>query len=237
MDRSIYYKMEYDDKVLEKLDTVLRESVIGPITDEDVEEFIGDKELFSAKSILFSTSGLTEQSEIDAKKALAQDVLRRIKNGEDFDKLMFQYSEDPGVTSDPNGYVFAEGEFVTSYFDAVKEMEIGDISDLVEDSTYGYFIIQRIAIIVTLYGENVYQDRYDKELTTRVNSADVKYAAGYNNISIAYVEWEILEEDEDETIDESVLPGISEEEQENLDTLDDGTDTAGGETEDTESAA
>ncbi len=77
-------------------------------------------------------------------KATAEDVLKRIKKGEEFETLMFEYTEDPGVKQAPY-YVFTDGEMVSEFEKAVKALKPGEISGLVK-STYGYHIIKRIEI-------------------------------------------------------------------------------------------
>lgn len=76
-------------------------------------------------------------------KNKAKDILSQLKNGADFDKLMNEYSEDPGKESNPDGYVFTKGEMVEEFENATKELAVGKMSGLVE-SPYGYHIIKRM---------------------------------------------------------------------------------------------
>ncbi len=78
-------------------------------------------------------------------KNTASSVLSKIKKGEDFDKLMAEYTEDPGLETNPDGYVFTSGEMVAEFENAVKALKVGKVSDLVE-SDYGYHIIKRIEL-------------------------------------------------------------------------------------------
>ena len=78
-------------------------------------------------------------------KNTASSVLSKIKKGEDFDKLMAEYTEDPGIETNPDGYVFTSGEMVAEFENAVKALKVGKVSDLVE-SDYGYHIIKRIEL-------------------------------------------------------------------------------------------
>ena len=74
---------------------------------------------------------------------LAKELLDRIKQGEDFDKLMYEYTEDPGTKNNPNGYTFQRGVMVKEFEDAAFALSINEVSDVVK-SIYGYHIIKRV---------------------------------------------------------------------------------------------
>ena len=78
-------------------------------------------------------------------KKTASSVLSKIKNGADFDKLMAEYTEDTGLETNPDGYVFTSGEMIAEFENAVKGLEVGKVSNLVE-TVYGYHIIKRIEL-------------------------------------------------------------------------------------------
>lgn len=81
----------------------------------------------------------------DALKAKAEEVAQRAKAGEDFDTLIAEYNEDPGMESSPDGYVFTEGEMVDEFYQGTKALEIGGISDPIK-SSYGWHIIERLPL-------------------------------------------------------------------------------------------
>jgi hypothetical protein len=64
-----------------------------------------------------------------------------------FSEMMFEYSEDPGSFSSPEGYLFREGDMVSEFYEAAIGLEIGEISGIVE-TTFGYHIILRVPINV-----------------------------------------------------------------------------------------
>ena len=97
-----------------------------------------------AKHILFSTQGLSP-SEKDAVKKQAEDVLKKAKSGADFDELILQYGEDPGMVNTPDGYVFTYGQMVEGFETAAFALGENEISDLVE-TEYGYHIIKRLPL-------------------------------------------------------------------------------------------
>ena len=79
---------------------------------------------------------------IDAEE-LAQSLLERLLRGADFDTLMAEYGEDPGMVANPHGYTFTAGMMVSEFEQGTRELEIGEISGLIR-TVHGYHIILRI---------------------------------------------------------------------------------------------
>lgn len=100
-----------------------------------------------AKHILFSTEGMSE-SEANAVYKKAQSVLTKIQKGSDFDTLMKEYSEDPGLATNPEGYKFTAGQMVPEFEEATKNLSDNEVSGLVK-TDYGYHIIKRIGSGIT----------------------------------------------------------------------------------------
>ena len=76
---------------------------------------------------------------------LAKDIAERAQAGEDFDVLIQEYNEDPGMTSNPDGYVFTEGTMVTEFYEGTLALPEGGVSEPVK-TTYGWHIIQRLPL-------------------------------------------------------------------------------------------
>lgn len=77
----------------------------------------------------------------------AQVVLNKVKKGEDFEKLIKEYGEDPEMVDNAEGYtVKNDGEFVPEFEDAALKLKAGQTSDLVP-TLYGYHIIKAYEII------------------------------------------------------------------------------------------
>ena len=93
----------------------------------------------------------------------ANEILQKAKNGDDYDALMQEHSDDPGKTSDPDGYYVAgEGTstWVTPYAEAARKLEkVGDITSELVASDYGYFVIKLEEL--TPDGDVAYEDVKD----------------------------------------------------------------------------
>lgn len=123
----------YQSGVQEKL----TEDIADP-TDEELKAYFAEN-YYRAKHILISTEGDISDEEAQTK---ANDLLAQAENGADFDTLIAENSEDPGSSSNPDGYIFTDGDMVTEFEDCVKELGEGEFN--VCKSSYGYHVIQRL---------------------------------------------------------------------------------------------
>jgi parvulin-like peptidyl-prolyl isomerase len=87
-----------------------------------------------------------DHPELDPKVARgkAEDLLKRARAGEDFDKLAKENSEEPGAKESGGdlGW-FGRGRMVKAFEDAAFALKDNEISDIVE-SQFGFHIIQRL---------------------------------------------------------------------------------------------
>ncbi len=133
------------DKFQQSLDFTADDNAVRAYYDEHLAS--REQEYWTAKHILFSTEGMNE-TDANAVKKKAQSVLEKIKKGADFDKLMKEYSEDPGLATNPDGYSFTAGQMVTEFEEATKNLKDNQVSGLVK-TDFGYHIIKRIGSGIT----------------------------------------------------------------------------------------
>lgn len=160
-------------------------------SDDELRQYFADNYL-AAKHILITTvdSMTGEEIRTDAEaKAEAQKILDRINAGEDYDTLMNEYSEDPGLAGNPDGYIFTEGEMVTEFYDGAKALAEDEVSGLVK-SDYGYHIIKRVPLDVDGQFENyksllttAVAGTMDDLLTQWMEEADVQTTEVYDEIT------------------------------------------------------
>ncbi|MBQ7299649.1 MAG: peptidylprolyl isomerase [Clostridia bacterium] len=107
--------------------------------DADIRALLDTDAFVRCKHILIKNDSGEDAEE---NQLLAEQLLERIRAGEDFDTLMNEYTEDPGIQSEPGGYYFFRGEMEETFEEASFALDVGEISDIVV-SSYGYHIIWR----------------------------------------------------------------------------------------------
>ncbi len=102
------------------------------VTDEDITKYIADHPELDTKE----------------KKAKAEEILDRAKNGDDFAKLADEFSEDPGnkdAEGKPQGGIYKDvtkGKMVPAFEQAALALEPGQIAPELVETDYGYHIIK-----------------------------------------------------------------------------------------------
>ena len=75
----------------------------------------------------------------------ADEILKQLKDGADWQTLMDEKNQDPGMKSNEMGYAVATGMtgFDSAFVDAAMALaKPGDVSDKIKGSSYGYYIIR-----------------------------------------------------------------------------------------------
>ena len=183
----LYYKLAYQQKQLNMLEDELSEGEFGETSDEDVQAYLEEEGIVSAKHILIATTG--DKAEDAKKLELAESILKQLQNGADFDKLMNQYTEDPGLEHYPDGYTFGPGEMVDEFYDGTIALEVGEISEIIK-STHGYHIIMRTETNLDDYRDTVRNQRFDEKIEELKENVTITYGRGFKYISIYDIHWD-----------------------------------------------
>ncbi len=95
------------------------------------------------------------------KKALAEDIAKRAKNGENFEALIKQYGEDPGMEAytdgyalDKDGYTPEGSQMISEFTVASHKLRENEVSGAVK-TAYGFHIIKRYPIDATYIKNNL----------------------------------------------------------------------------------
>ncbi|MBD5117913.1 MAG: hypothetical protein HDT37_02185 [Clostridiales bacterium] len=154
---------------------------------QELDEYLDSLGVFAVKHILLKNTDDNDQPLSDEalaeKKALADDLLSQLQGASDleakFDELMNAYSEDGGLATNPDGYVFSAGDSLVGGFrEATLELEIGGLSGVVE-TDYGYHIMLRLPLTEETkaeYGANFRADALEDQVQQWLDAADVTRA-------------------------------------------------------------
>jgi len=149
-----------DDLVEVYKSTYKKEQVVknylkeNKVTDDEIEKYY-EEEIYgdyNAKHILIKSTATDNMSDEektaaeDAAKAKAEEVIQKLKDGEDWSTLVKEYSEDTGSV-DGDGLIenFTKGDVVDEFFNAVKDLKDDEYTTTPVKSTYGYHVILRVS--------------------------------------------------------------------------------------------
>lgn len=145
-----YESLMKDSYLVDTLMNTLAENGKLSVTEDEILAFYNEnsadfRTTVTAKHILISTVDENQNPKSDAEKAAAEktakDLYAKIKAGNlDFDVAMNEYSEDPGLSSNPEGYTFGRGEMVEVFETASFNGKIGEVLEPVL-SDFGWHII------------------------------------------------------------------------------------------------
>ena len=154
--------------------------------DERVAEFAEQSGYMHAMHILILKPS-EEEDEEDTSLEISEAILELLNEYFDtdefmniFTELMFEYSEDDGGLMEfPDGFLFREGEMPTEFYNAVSELEVGELSGLVEED-YGFHIIIRLPIDYDAVPMSMYDEG---------NSRTLRQVAAMEDFDLVRSEW------------------------------------------------
>jgi len=133
---SQFYSKAFFDKIVEEDDPVSDEE-IQEYYDEHKEEFVSPSSV-TVSHILISDAAITEEN-----KDKAEEIRQMALDGEDFEKLVEEFSDDPSAAENKGdiGEVTENSPLVPEFIEASLSLEKeGDISEVVE-TQFGFHII------------------------------------------------------------------------------------------------
>ena len=154
-----YYGFKDEESVKDYLaltymrNEAVEEYIADSLTDKEIKKYY-DEEIkgeINVKHILISPDSLdgmtTEEIEEANKKALneAKDIIKKLKNGEDFDELAKEYSDDT-ASAEKGGDLgwISKGETVAEFEEAAYALKKGTYTTSPVKTTYGYHIIYKV---------------------------------------------------------------------------------------------
>ena len=166
--------------------------------EQELDEYLDAQGVFAVKHILLKTTDDSNQplpdEEAAAKKTQAEELLSQLQGlGADsleakFDELMNEYSEDGGLATNPDGYVFSSADSLVGGFrEAALELEIGGLSGIVE-TDYGYHIMLRLPLTEDTraeYGANFRASAMDDLVQQWEEASDITRADALSTLDPA----------------------------------------------------
>lgn len=122
------------------------ESTENPVSREALREYY-EEYYTKVKHVFLSTKDDEGNDFSNAKKEeigkKAQEIYDKAIAGEDFEKLIDEYNEDPGMASNPDGYVFSseDNSYTKVFHNAAFDMKAGEIRLI--QSNLGYHIMKK----------------------------------------------------------------------------------------------
>ncbi len=163
-------------------------------TDAAMETYIADNHLVQTKHIILLTMDPTTGAALDdktiaEKKKKIDDLLSQIRKSDDpaatFDTLMNQYSEDTGLSSNPDGYLYdsENNNYVAEFVDGTLALDYGEISDVVK-SSMGYHILMRVDPDNESLREKYVSDQMNTLIQGWLDDADIKTTDAYDKLDV-----------------------------------------------------
>lgn len=118
------------------------------VTDNEIDNFLANQvqqgnvqDEYHLYHILLALPEAVSPDELDAKRAKAEEILKQLQTGADFQTIAVQYSNSQTATDGGNLGWRKAGEIPSLFIPALGEMKVGDISPLLQDSN-GFHIIK-----------------------------------------------------------------------------------------------
>lgn len=155
LESSMYKTIDKFKEVLAldyKKNKVVEDYVASTVTDKDIEKYYNN-EIEGAMNVHYiliqpeTTDDMTDEQKTEAEnKALneAKEVIKKLKDGEDFEELAKEHSDDK--TTAPEGGLyegFEKDEVVSEFWNAAVALKDGKYTTEPVKSVYGYFVILR----------------------------------------------------------------------------------------------
>lgn len=168
-----------DELILEYKKNVVTENYVkDELTDDEIQKYYDDNIYgdIEARHILISpntkddmTDDEKEEAEKKAKKE-AEDIIKKLNDGEDFAELAKKYSDDEGTASKGGKLTVTYGSVVDEFWDAASKLKDGEYSKEPVKSEYGYHIIYRIKQKAKPKLDDVKDDVIDKLTQEKINN-------------------------------------------------------------------
>ena len=160
-------------------------SKIHPSADT-LNGYAADMGSYTVKHVLFDIRECSEE-EAAEKLAKAEEIIASLDSRGDadlitlFEGFIAEYGEDPGMSTNPNGYTFSNEDdemLVPGFADACRALGEYEYSDVIT-TDYGYHILLRLPLDMSAVAEQY----FDVFIQDALATADVAYSDAFEGIS------------------------------------------------------
>jgi foldase protein PrsA len=159
------------------------------VTDSQIKEYYDkNKDKFqttTVRHILFLTEEKTDKEKEEAKKK-AEDILEKVRAGEDMIQLAEKNSEDQGVTENKGEYeVKKDGQMAEAFEDWAVSANVGDTGII--ETYYGYHVIKcekksTIEDVKNAVKKAIQKEKYFEKVKASINDKDSEIEKNQNEI-------------------------------------------------------
>ena len=149
------------------------------MSEQELLDYVEDNYTHAKHILIYPNTTMKDEDY----EALLLEVLEKARNGEDFDLLIEQYSNDDAMPS--YGYYFSDEEMPEEFVLACDGMEAGEISDIIK-SSHGYHIIKKLPIDagdLESLTDVVYNKLFAEIIDEKIKNAKVEYSSEYQYVS------------------------------------------------------
>ncbi len=192
------------------------ENLIANADNEKVLEYIKetngdnvDLTEYNTSHILFKVEETANEEAKASIKKKAEEVLQRVKNGEDFATLAKEFSEDDGTKENGGKFTFySVGNVDEAYENAAKSLNDGEVYATLVESSFGYHIIKMDSKVENGRANyeterqgyiNKYLDSLEEEYHLKINENVLNKYLEKNGISVKSEEDTTNTENTDDT--------------------------------------
>ena len=194
-----------DEYVLNaKKEEVVKNYLKTKVTDDEINAYY-DKEIYgnyTVKHILITPDVNDDMSDDEKKEAeekalkTAENVIKKLDDGEKWADLVKKYSDDEASVSDEGKIAdFTKGDVVDEFFEAVLELKDNEYTKEPVESAYGYHIILKVSST-----EKPKLDKVKDEVITKIVENKLT-----NDQTLYNTSWEKVREDYELKINDTEL--------------------------------
>ncbi|OGS20650.1 MAG: hypothetical protein A3J83_08220 [Elusimicrobia bacterium RIFOXYA2_FULL_40_6] len=180
------FKQEYANKVKQYEEDMIVETYLKEIettlrvTDDEVNKYYGEHKKDFAQPVEIKLSHILLSSQADAEQ-----VIKKIQSGSDFEEMAKQVSLDP-ATSNQGGDLgtFKPAEMLPEFAEVAKNLQVGAITDKPVATSYGFHILKKTSqkILPGISADKakdeikkiLIKDKFDKWIEEQKKSLKVK---------------------------------------------------------------